>query len=186
MTVNRSAGPRTQGAIQETAQALVANGDPRAAAELIDRYLAKFDGDWGIWLYFGGLCARVGRRDDAVAAYRVCARQLEADGHFERARDALRSAMRLVPRDESLKREVSQIGRPLRRPDPAQETFLLLPSMVALPKPKPKLPDPKAHLTALIPGRGKRRKPVPVSPEITDPYCAIFDILDADRGQGRQ
>ena len=51
-------------------------------------------------------------------------------------------------------------------------------------KEAPRLPDPAAHLTAVIPGRAKRR-PTP-SPELTDPYLAIFDILDAERGQATE
>jgi hypothetical protein len=46
------------------------------------------------------------------------------------------------------------------------------------------LPDPAVHLTAVIPGRAKRR-PTP-SPEMTDPYLAIFDILDAERSQASE
>ena len=87
------------------------------------------------------------------------------------------NAVRLVPRDQSLKREVAQIGKPPpRRPDPTQQTALLLPKV----EPKA-LPDPKVHLTAVIPGRVKRR--APPSPEVTDPYIAIFDILDAERAE---
>ena len=170
MTADRSAA-RSQGAIQETAQALVTQGELAKAVRLLDRYLSEFDGDWGVWLYFGGLCARLGKRDEAVAAYRACARQLEGDGHFELAREALMNAVRLVPGDEALAREVALIGTPPpRRPDPSQETFLLLPTV-----------DPKGHLTAVIPGRVKRPPAPP--PEVTDPYIAIFDILDAERAQ---
>lgn len=179
MTTDRSAA-RSQGAIQETAQALVARGELPKAVRLLDRYLSEFDGDWGVWLYFGGLCARLGMRDEAVAAYRACARQLEADGHLERAREALMNAVRLCPRDASLKREVLQVGTPPKpKPDPAQQTYLLLPKVEPKPAPRPKLPDPKVHLTAVIPGRVKRRSSAP--PEVTDPYIAIFDILDAER-----
>ena len=156
MTADRSAAHR-QGAIQETAQALVAQGELAEAVRLLDRYLSEFDGDWGVWLYFGGLCARLGKREQAIAAYRACAWQLEGDGHFARAREALMNAVRLTPRDEGLKREVAQIGKP-----PARR------------------PDPKAHLTAVIPARAKAERPAP-SPELTDPYFAIFDIIDAER-----
>ncbi len=148
MTAHRSAA-HSQGAIQETAQALVARGELAEAVRLLDRYLSEFDGDWGVWLYFGGLCARLGKREQAIAAYRACARQLEGDGHFARAREALMNAVRLTPADEGLKREMAQIGKP--------------------PAPRP---DPKAQLTAVIPGR-----------ELTDPYIAIFDILDAERAK---
>ncbi|MDP1826840.1 MAG: hypothetical protein Q8L48_26445 [Archangium sp.] len=189
MTVDRSAGPRSQGAIQETAQALVARGETVEAVRLLDRFLAEFDGDWGMWLYFAGLCARLGKRDEAVAAYRACARQLEGDGHFARAKDALLSAMRLVPRDEALRREIDRVGRSSRRPQPQrerlappvvdpQETCLLMPAVEA-PAPA-RLPDPRVHLTSVIPGRAKSKRPPP-SPEVTDPYCPIFEILDAER-----
>jgi hypothetical protein len=193
MTVDRSAGSRSQGAIQETAQALAARGDLVGAVRLLDRYLAEFDGDWGMWLYFAGLCARLGKRDEAVAAYRACARQLEGDGHFARAKDALLSAMRLVPRDEALRRELDRVGRSSRRPQPQrerlappvvdpQETCLLMPAVEA-PQParrERRLPDPAVHLTSVIPGRAKQRRPA-ASPEVTDPYCPIFEILDAER-----
>ena len=203
MTVVRA--KRTQGAIQETAQALVAGGDLRAAVGLLDTYLSQFDGDWGIWLYFAGLCARVGRRPESVAAYRSCARQLESEGYLDRAREALRSAIQLVPTDAELKRELEQIGRPPRRPDPAQETFLLMPAVTPQPqsqapqrkmepqKPKPapapqekpKLPPAAVHLTAVIPGRKRRAPPPPPVPsDRTDPHCAIFDIIDAEK-EGR-
>jgi hypothetical protein len=205
MTVVRTT--RTQGATQETAQALVAGGDLRAAVELLDRYLSQFDGDWGIWLYFAGLCARLGKRSEAVAAYRACARQLEGDGHFDRAREALRAAIQLMPKDGELKRELEQVGRPPRRPDPAQETFLLMPAITPnpvaqapqrkmqpqkptppAPQAKPKLPPAAVHLTAVIPGRKRRPAPPPPPPplpsELTDPHCAIFDIIDSDR-EGR-
>jgi hypothetical protein len=204
MTVVRAT--RTQGAIQETAQALVAGGDLRAAVELLDKYLSQFDGDWGIWLYFAGLCARLGKRPEAVSAYRACARQLEADGHLDRAREALRAAIQLMPKDVELKRELEQLGRPPSRPDPAQETFLLMPAITPTPRPlanapqrkmqpqtpkpepvpqeKPKLPPAAVHLTAVIPGRKRRPAPPPPPPppsEMTDPHCAIFDIIDAER-----
>jgi hypothetical protein len=193
MTVDRSAGSRSQGAIQETAQALVARGEIVEAVRLLDRYLAEFDGDWGMWLYFAGLCARLGKRDEAVAAYRACARQLEGDGHFARAKDALLSAMRLMPRDEALRREIDRVGRSSRRPQPQrerlappvmdpQETCLLMPAVEA-PQParlEKRLPDPAVHLTSVIPGRVKPKRPPP-SPEVTDPYCPIFEILDAAR-----
>ena len=205
MTVVRAT--RTQGAIQETAQALVAAGEVRAAIELLDTYLSQFDGDWGIWLYFAGLCARIGKRPESVAAYRACARQLESEGYLDRARDALRSAIQLVPADAELKRELEQIGRPPRRPDPAQETFLLMPAVTPRPqakapqrkmqpqKPrpaptpqeKPKLPPAAVHLTAVIPGRKRRTAaapPPPVPSDMTDPHCAIFDIIDAEK-EGR-
>jgi hypothetical protein len=203
MTVVRAT--RTQGAIQETAQALVAGGDVRAAVGLLDTYLSQFDGDWGIWLYFAGLCARIGKRPESVAAYRACARQLEAEGHLDRARDAMRSAIQLVPTDAELKRELEQIGRPPRRPDPAQETFLLMPAVTPLPQSqapqrkmqlqpqpasapqeKPKLPPAAVHLTAVIPGRKRRAAPPPppAPGDMTDPHCAIFDIIDAEK-EGR-
>lgn len=185
MTVDRAA---SQGAIQETAQALVARGDLLKAVKLLDRFLSEFDGDWGVWLYFAGLCARLNRRDEAVAAYRACARQLEGDGHYARARDALMSAARVAPRDASLRRDIERLtGRsaPAKAPppkrDPAQETFLVLPRVEPSLKKERRLPDPAAHLTAVIPGRVKRRaSPLP---EVTDPYIAIFDILDAERAE---
>ena len=193
MTVDRSAGSRSQGAIQETAQALVARGEIVEAVRLLDRYLAEFDGDWGMWLYFAGLCARLGKRDEAVAAYRACARQLEGDGHFARAKDALLSAMRLMPRDEALRREIDRVGRSSRRPQPQrerlappvmdpQETCLLMPAVEAPPpaRREKRLPDPAVHITSVIPGRVKAKRPPP-SPEVTDPYCPIFEILDAER-----
>ena len=202
MTTDRSSS-RSASVAQETAQALVARGEIASAVTLLDRYLSQFDGDWGMWLYFGGLCARSGRRDQAVAAYRASARQLEGDGHLARARDALMSAVRLVPRDEALKRELDRVGRLSRRPPPEvkagprvqdpQQTCLLLPVVdprkTVNARPAPRLPDPAAHITAVIPGR----KPKPLrsapasfsSPEVTDPHCAIFDILDAERAGKR-
>ena len=189
MTADRSAGSRSPGAVQETAQALVSSGELAQAVKLMDRYLSEFDGDWGMWLYFGGICARLGRRDESVAAYRACARQLEGDGHFARARDALISAVRVMPRDEALKRELDRVGRLSRRPqlplvvpraDPAQDT-MLIPAIEAPRPPKARLPDPAVHLTSVIPGR-KRAQPAP-PPELTDPHCAIFDILDAERSR---
>ena len=182
MTADRSVS-RSPSAVQETAQALVSRGELVSAVTLLDRYLSQFDGDWGMWLYFGGLCARSGRSAQAVAAYRASARQLEGDGYFARARDALMSAVRLVPRDESLKRELDRVGRLSRRPPPRiqdpQATCVLLP--VVDPKkavPAPRLPDPAVHLTAVIPGR--KSKPKRSAP-VTDPCFAIFDILDAER-----
>ena len=196
MTADRSVS-RSPSTVQETAQALVSRGELVRAVTLLDRYLAQFDGDWGMWLYFGGLCARSGRSDQAVAAYRASARQLEGDGHFARARDALMSAVRLVPRDEALKRELDRVGRLSRRPAPQvkaasrapdpQETCLLLPVIdpkkTVNSRPAPRLPDPRAHLTAVIPGRKpKRSAPASLSPRAaTDPHFAIFDILDAER-----
>ena len=82
------------------------------AVKLLDRFLSEFDGDWGVWLYFAGLCARLNRRDEAVAAYRACARQLEGDGHSVRARDALMSAARVAPRDASLRRDIERLHGP--------------------------------------------------------------------------
>lgn len=141
--------------VQEKAQALVRRGELAAAVQLLDRYLSEFDGDWGMWLYFAGLNARMAKKDAAIAAYRVCARQLESEGHFARAREALSSAVQLAPHDVVLRHELEEIGRPLRRP---------------------RLPDPAIHLTAVIPGR-RRRPP----PDITDPHCPIFEFLDAER-----
>ena len=182
MSADRSAAERSQGAVQETAQALVASGKLCAAVKLLDRYLAEFDGDWGMWLYFAGLCARLGQRDEAVAAYRACARQLEGDGHFARAREALMAAVRLVPRDEALKREVALIGVP-RKPAPPvidpNATCLLMPVIEvkpAAPKWAPRLPDAAVHLTAVIPGRPKAPavKPVPRLPDAAVHITAVI------------
>ena len=189
MSADRSAGARSQGAVQETAQALVSAGQLRAAVKLLDRYLAEFDGDWGMWLYFAGLNARLGQRDEAVAAYRACARQLEGDGHLARAREALMAAVRLVPGDEALKREVALIGVP-RKPAPPvidpNATCLLMPVIAPQPPPRPasRLPDAAVHITAVIPGRRekpKRSRRPETAPEVTDPHCPIFEFLDAER-----
>ena len=208
MSADRSAAGRSQGAVQETAQALVTSGQLGAAVKLLDRYLAEFDGDWGMWLYFAGLNARLGQRDEAVAAYRACARQLEGEGHFDRAREALMAAVRLVPRDEALQREVALLGVPQKPVQPVIDpnaTCLLLPVIAPRPPPKTaprlldaaaveekpasprsvgRLPDAAVHLTAVIPGRrekAKRSRRPETSPEATDPHCPIFEFLDAER-----
>lgn len=271
---------RNERAVQERAQALVASGGIVAAVKLLDGFLAQFDGDWGLWLYFAGLCARSGRKDQAVAAYCASSRQLEGEGFFARARAALVCAVKLAPRDGALAQELERVGRlallprekmkavspapepsaqltmllpPLRspprkeprpvprsdpfvalapprssRPDPfaslppvveasvqvrralrsepfaalpsapRRDPFALLAPVESTPShqvtrlgrpargstPAPRPPDPAMHVTSLLPGRAERkrtRRPAPVPDFQTDPYLAIFDILDAER-----
>lgn len=100
---------------QERAQKLAAKGDVNGAAAAMDGWLSEHDGDWGCWLYLAGLLARLGRRDEAVAAYRVSARQLEEDGLLVRAVNALRAATRLRPQDTSVwdeLRRLELVGEP--------------------------------------------------------------------------
>lgn len=95
--------------MQERAQALAARGDVVGATRLMDEFLSAHDGDWGSWLYLAGLHARLGRTGPAVAAYQACARQLEGEERYERARAALQHALRLTPEDESLAQEISRL-----------------------------------------------------------------------------
>ncbi len=96
---------------QERAQELAARGDLEGAVKLMDAWLAANDGDWGVWLYLANLCGRLGRRDQAAAAYCASARQLETDGFFARARAAVVCASQLLPSDPSLAREVVRLAR---------------------------------------------------------------------------
>lgn len=196
MTVDRA---RRERAIQEQAQALAAGGGLEDAVRLLDRHLARFDGDWGLWLYFAGLCAKCGRRDQAVAAYRASSRQLEGDGFFARARAALVCAARLAPRDAGLKREVERVGRLALLPEasseivagPRPDPFALLSPLPALPqktrsdrfrRPAPVVADPAMHVTSLLPDRPKaKRRRAPTLDSQTDPHCPIFEFLDAER-----
>ena len=263
MPADTSARARAERAVQERAQALVVGGKLADAVKLLDGYLAQSDGDWGLWLYFAGLCARSGKRDEAVAAYRASARQLEGDGFFARARAALVCAVKLTPRDANLVRELERVGRlallPREKlkprvavPGPSAELTMLLPppppppsparnqvdpfamlaprgtpsvvvsslrsdpfaalspvaarpdpfALVSPPvenpmaraykvtrlgrparasSPAPRPPDPARHVTSVLPGRKRTRRPAPTMEFQTDPHCAIFDILDAER-----
>lgn len=116
---------------QEHAQQLVARGDVRGAVTLLDRWLAEHDGDWGLWLYHAGLLARLGRRDQAVAAYCASARQLEFDGALVRAANALREAVKLAPHERRLTLELARLERaaaprPVVRPERSTDPHLAI------------------------------------------------------------
>lgn len=116
MPVHTPDRTRRERAAQESAQALAAAGKLTKAMKQLDVFLAQHDGDWGLWLYFAGLCARCGRMGQAVAAYRASARQLEADGFYARARAALVCAARLKPTDKALMQEAIRLGELARGP----------------------------------------------------------------------
>lgn len=116
---------RAARAQQERAQALAAKGHLRAATDLIDSWLAANDGDWGLWLYLATLHARLGRTDQAVAAYCASARQLECDGEHQRAANAVREACRLAPRDRQLAGELARLER-LANPEPQTDPHLAI------------------------------------------------------------
>jgi hypothetical protein len=122
MPVELTEQERSERAVQEKAQRLVARGQLETAVRLLDGFLARYDGDWGTWLYFAGLCARLGWKDQAVAAYRASSRQLEGEERFARARDALLEAMKVAPRDVSLARDAVRLERLLR---PVEMTSML-------------------------------------------------------------
>lgn len=178
MPADTSARARRERAVQERAQALVAGGALSEAVQLLDAHLARFDGDWGLWLYFAGLCSRSGRREQAVAAYRASSRQLEGDGLYARARAALVCAARLAPRDQDLKRDVERVGRLALLPEAvvapravtpapqAQQTGLLLPTLRSVAK-RSRVRDPFAQLPPMV--EPKRRSPAPRP----DPFALV-------------
>lgn len=137
-------------AVQEQAQALAACGDVRGAARLMDRWLASHDGDWGAWLYLAGLYARLARRDEAVAAFRVSARQLEGVGLYERARATIARALELLPGHRELELELRRLAglasRPAAAPAPAPS-----PRRAAAKPPVPSPPAPWMETTSLVP-----------------------------------
>jgi hypothetical protein len=196
MPVELTEQERAERAAQEKAQALVAKGHLESAVRLLDGYLARFDGDWGTWLYFAGLCARLGWKEQAVAAYRASSRQLEGEGELARARDVLRTAMKVAPRDASLARDAMRLEREL---NPVEMTCVFEPvacrsSAVSAekrpPKPSPSVdlrprkgPDPFSLLAeAPIEFRPVRLEPtVLAKPKRTEPHFAIFDLIDADQ-----
>jgi hypothetical protein len=141
--------------IKERAQALVRRGRVQDAADLVDGFLARHDAGWHLWRLCGELSQRLGRLGAAVAAFRACARQLEAAGHVDAAASVLRHALRLAPLDDQLRADVRRRSR--ARPTPV------------LPLQTPRLP-PRA------PTR-------PRLESVTDPHLAIFDILDAEAAQ---
>jgi hypothetical protein len=150
MPADTSARARAERAVQERAQTLVVGGKLAAAVKLLDGYLAKSDGDWGLWLYFAGLCARTGQRDEAVAAYRASSRQLEGDGFYARARAALVCAVKLTPRDADLVRELERVGRLALLPREKLKPRGPQPSAELPPSPSPaRVPQRSAELTML-------------------------------------
>ncbi|MER2562435.1 MAG: hypothetical protein ABTQ32_17055 [Myxococcaceae bacterium] len=96
-------------ALKAYAEALAAEGRLHAAAKLIDEYLATNDAGWGLWHLYAQLSRRMGRTALAVTAYRASARQLEAAGHLKHARAALKSALKLAPKDVSLREDVARL-----------------------------------------------------------------------------
>jgi hypothetical protein len=147
--------PTSAADIKLRAQALLRRGRVEDAADLVDGFLARTDAGWHLWRLCGELSQRLGRLGAAVAAFRACARQLEAAGHLDSAASVLRHALRLAPLDDQLRSEVRRLG-PARR-------------AAVLPLQTPRLP-PRA------PGR-------PRLESVTDPHLAIFDILDAEAAQ---
>lgn len=96
-------------ALKAYAEALAAEGRLHAAAKLIDEYLATNDAGWGLWHLYAQLSRRMGRTALAVTAYRASARQLEAAGHLKHAHAALKSALKLAPKDVSLREDVARL-----------------------------------------------------------------------------
>lgn len=96
-------------ALKAYAEALAAEGRLHAAAKLIDEYLATNDAGWGLWHLYAQLSRRMGRTALAVTAYRASARQLEAAGHLKHAHAALKSALKLAPKDISLREDVARL-----------------------------------------------------------------------------
>lgn len=96
-------------ALKAYAEALAAEGRLHAAAKLINEYLATNDAGWGLWHLYAQLSRRMGRTALAVTAYRASARQLEAAGHLKHAHAALKSALKLAPKDVSLREDVARL-----------------------------------------------------------------------------
>lgn len=183
MSVELSARDRAERSVQEQAQAMVARGRVVPAVRLLDAFLAVHDGDWGLWLYHAGLCARLGLVPQAVAAYRACARQLEGDELYARARDVLRVAARVDPADASLRLDVRRLSGLLdgaqsasgpQGSDAAAQTCLMEP----VPRPSPSIdlrprtgPDPFSLLAeapvTLRPSAARR--PPPAKKPAQDP-----------------
>jgi hypothetical protein len=136
--------------VRRQAEALVEQGRLREAAALVDGFLARHDGGWHLWRLCGELAQRLGRTRAAIASYRACARQLEAAGHLSAASRVLMRALRLDPLDDDLRADVKRLAPP--RPALPLETPPL-PRRPAAPR--------RAHLES-----------------VTDPYIALFDILD--------
>ncbi|MDX2011430.1 MAG: hypothetical protein SFW67_14610 [Myxococcaceae bacterium] len=134
--------------VRRRAEALARAGRLSEAAALIDGFLARHDAGWHLWRLCAELSRRLGRTGPAVAAYRACARQLEAAGHQRPAAAVLRRALALTPHDLTLKLDVKRLStRVAPRP--------------ALPLETPPLPPRRPRLES-----------------VTDPHLAIFDILD--------
>jgi hypothetical protein len=145
--------------VRRQAEALVRQGRLVDAAALVDRSLARHDGGWHLWQLCGELSQRLGRTGAAIAAFRACARQLEAAGHVSVASKVLRRALRLDPLDDTLRAE---LGRLAARPRPS-------PPVDAPPGPPPRPAPRRLRLES-----------------VTDPYIALFDILDDEARQARE
>lgn len=96
----------TERDLKDSAHRRMARGDPAAALECYRQLIVMNGKEPGYRLRHAELSLRLGRQQAAVGSYRVAALLLANVGRVAQAKAALHAAMRLAPRDLSLRREL--------------------------------------------------------------------------------
>jgi hypothetical protein len=120
--------------LKDRAHALVREGKLPQAIEIYVELITHNRTDPQLRLRHAELCARVQRRDAAVASYRAAAHLLGSAGHHAKAHAALTCAVRLMPGDLGVRRALKALAADreaelalARTPEPARgATFELL------------------------------------------------------------
>jgi len=99
----------TERDLKDAAHRRLARGDPAAALDCYRQLIVMNGKEPSYRLRHAELSVRLGRHDAAVGSYRVAAHLLASSGRNAQAKAALHAAMRLAPRDLSLRRDLKGV-----------------------------------------------------------------------------